>query len=518
MVSALFLSRLLGLLRDTVISAQFGLNIHTDAYRAAFIIPDLLFFLLAGGALSSAFLPVFGRYWTEGKQEEAWSLFSTVATLMSAVLIILISVAEILAPTLVPVFAPGLAKEVLPETIAMSRILLPAQFAFFLGGLMFATLNARKHFLTPGLAPNVYNLGIIFGALILSSYSTPPIHGLAWGALFGAIIGNFLIPLFVMGKFGARYRISFDCKHEGVRRVFQMMVPVLFGLSLPGIYAIAVRGFGSLHGEGAISALEIGNRIMQAPLGVFGQAIAIAVFPTLVTLFAKNEPAQFVRTMSRTLRTSIFIGIYASVTLFVMAEDVVRVLNQYGRFTQENTEYVTSCLRLYSIGVFAWCAHPVLMRAYFAMEDTLTPIILGSIATVFFLALCFLIGIPPFPYEGLALAVSLSAISLLILMLWGLKRKLTQIDTPIILRSVFLSLIAGILTGAAVKAFALIIPTPPGLAANAVSFLRVAILGVGGVWLYLWMGRLFKLEEAHFTLKALMRPPSAPVNPPDPSR
>jgi putative peptidoglycan lipid II flippase len=518
MVVALSASRLLGLLRDTVISAQFGLNAHTDAYRAAFIIPDLLFFLLAGGALSSAFLPVFGRYWAEGKQDEAWSLFATVATLMGLSLLVLIGIAEVLAPALVPVFAPGLVREVIPETIAMSRILLPAQFAFFIGGLMFATMNARQHFLTPGLAPNVYNLGIILGALVLSSYVTPPIYGLAWGALLGAFIGNFFIPLFMMGRFGARYQLSFDLRHEGVRRVFQMMAPVLFGLSLPGIYAIAVRGFGSLHGEGAISALEIGNRIMQAPLGVFGQALAIAVFPTLVALHARNDPIQFLRTMSRTLRTSMFIGIYASVVLFVLAEDVVRVLNQYGRFTPENTQYVTACLRLYSIGVFAWCAHPVLMRAYFAMEDTLTPIILGSVATLFFLAFCFLFGMPPFPYEGLALGVSLSAIFLLVLMFLGLKWKLPTTDTPAILRSVSLSLLAGILTGGLMGIVAYAIPTPSGLAANAVSLLRLAILGTAGAWLYLGLGRLLRLEEAQFTLKALLRPSPNPVNPPDPSR
>ncbi len=518
MVLALFASRLLGLLRDTVISAQFGLNAHTDAYRAAFIIPDLIFFLLAGGALSSAFLPVFGRYWAEGKQEEAWSLFATVATIMGLALVVLLGVAEVLAPVLVRVFTPGLVKEVIPETIAMSRILLPAQFAFFLGGLMFATMNARKHFLTPGLAPNIYNLGIITGALVLSHYFTPSIYSLAWGALLGALIGNFFIPLLVMWRFGARYRVSLDYRHEGVQRVFKMMVPVLFGLSLPGIYAIAVRSFGSLHGEGAISALEIGNRIMQAPLGVFGQALAIAVFPTLVTLYARNEPTQFLRTMSRTLRTSMFIGVYASVVLFVLAEDVVRVLNQYGRFTHENTEYVTSCLRFYSIGVFAWCAHPVLMRAYFAMEDTLTPILLGTIATLLFLMLCSLFGMPPFPYEGLALAVSLSAIFLLVLMFIGLRRKLTHTDTPIVLRSVSLSLLAGIFTGILIALIAHGTPTPKGLAGNAVSLLRLTILGMGGAWVYLWVGRLLGLEEAHFTLKALLRSPQSPANPPEESR
>ncbi len=512
MVSAVLFSRLLGLLREAFISVRFGLNELTDAYRAAFVIPDLLFFLVAGGALSSAFIPVFTRYWTEGKEDEAWKVFSAVCTIMGAAVILLILLAEWWAPALVSLATPGLPESTQPLAVAMARILLPAQFGFFMGGLMFGTMNARGHFVTPALSPNIYNVGIIVGGAALAPILAVPIFGLAWGALVGAVVGNLLIPIWMMRRFGVNFRPVLDFRHEGVAKVFRLMLPVVLGLSLPGVYAIVIKGFGSLHGEGAISALEIGNRIMQAPLGVFGQALAIAVFPTLVALFVKGQASQFLAILSKTLRTSLFLGIFVSAVLFVLSEDVVRVMNQYGKFGASDTQVVAGSLKMYSLGIFAWCAHPILMRAFFAMEDTLMPVILGTVTTGVFFLLCVVLGGGPLGYQGLALAVSVSAVVLMVLLLAGLRRKLSRVDGARILRMTVLAGLAAVATAAAVAFAARLVPTPDGLAANAVSLGRIFVLGLGGAWLYLAIGKLLGLEEADYALAAILRRRRPPPN------
>jgi putative peptidoglycan lipid II flippase len=163
MMTAIFASRLLGMLRDTVIAFRFGQNELTDAYRAAFQLPDLLFFMVAGGALSSSLMPIFSRYWETGQREEAWRVFSIVATVMVSLTTALVLALEILAPLAVALMFPGFDTERLALTTQMTRIVLPAQICFLLGGLMMATLYARKHFLAPALGPNIYNIGIIFG-------------------------------------------------------------------------------------------------------------------------------------------------------------------------------------------------------------------------------------------------------------------------------------------------------------------------------------------------------------------
>ncbi|MDQ2986599.1 MAG: MATE family efflux transporter, partial [Armatimonadota bacterium] len=231
MTGLILLSRILGQVRDTIISYKFGQDAITDAYRAAFSVPDLLFFLIAGGALSSAFIPVFTKYWSTDEPEEAWKVFSVVATLMGIIVVGFVIIAEIFAGPLLDLVAPGLEGETRNMAVHMSRIVLPSQIGFFLGGLMFGTMNARRHFLTPGLSPNIYNIGIILGALLIAPMLSVPIFGLAWGALAGALVGSLALPILLMRRFGVSFKPSLDTSHPGVKQVFKLMLPVVFGLS-----------------------------------------------------------------------------------------------------------------------------------------------------------------------------------------------------------------------------------------------------------------------------------------------
>ncbi len=507
MAALLLLSRVLGQVRDTVISIVFGSNQYVDAYRAAFSIPDLLFFLIAGGALSSAFIPVFSEYLAKDNEEEAWRIFSTLATLIGLIVLLFVIGASIWTEPLVRWTAPGLPDETRPLTVAMARILLPAQFGFFLGGLMFGTMNARNHFLIPGLSPSLYNVGIICGALVIAHFVPVPVFGLAWGALLGAVIGNLVIPLILLPRFGGKYRFELNLRHPGVVAVFRLMLPVVLGLSLPGIYTIVMRGFASHFQAGIINDLELSNRLMQAPLGILGQGFAIAVFPTLSTLYALSKREEFLAVLNRTLQTVLYLTIFVSAAMFFFSFDIVRVLNEYGKFTPEHTEFTARGLQMFSIGIFAWCAHPVLMRAYFAIRNTWTPVLLGSLTTAVFFGLCFFLTTPELGlgYRGLPLASSLAAILLFVLMLVGLRWQLGRIDGKALARLVPLSALLAVISAGAGYGLASLIPPGEGIYNNLASGLRLFFGGLAGFWAYLYLGRLFRLKEAEYALTVLLR-------------
>ncbi|MER3495369.1 MAG: murein biosynthesis integral membrane protein MurJ [Armatimonadota bacterium] len=427
---SLLLSRILGLVRDAVMAGKFGSDATTDAYRLAFQVPDLLFFLVAGGALSSAFIPVFSEYLNTDREEEAWKIFSVVATVMALVVLGFILFAGVFAEPLVHRFAPGKSPELVPLIALMSRIVLPTQFAFFIGGLMFGTLYAKGVYAVPGLGPNLYNLGIIFGAVALSTFFSPGVIGMSVGAVIGAVLGNLIVPLWAMRRIGARYRPSLDTSHPGVRKVFRLVLPVILGLSLPGVYGMIMQGFGSYFPDGTNTVLEFSNKLMQAPLGIFGQSMALAVFPVLTQHFALQRMDLYRDQLGATLRTVLFLGIPISALMFMLAPEIVATMYLHGKFTEAAALQTADCLRLFSVGVWAWCLHPVLMRGYYALQNTVAPILYGTATTVLFIGLLLTLWRTPLGYLALPFSSSICAILLVVAMIFGLSRKLGGIGIP----------------------------------------------------------------------------------------
>lgn len=442
MIASLLLSRVLGIVRDMVIAAKFGQTLETDAYRLAFQIPDLLFFLIAGGALSSAFIPVFSEYLHTDREDDAWHVFSAVASVMAVVVLGFIALAWAFTPQLTNLIAGGKPESVQPLIATMSRIILPSQFAFFIGGLMFGTLYARQVFAVPGLGPNIYNLGIIGGAIVLSGLFTPGVMGMSVGATVGAVVGNLLIPLWAMKKLGAKFRFTLDTRHPGVRKVFRLMVPVVFGLSLPGVYGLILQYFGTFYPVGANTALDFANKLMQAPVGVFGQSLGLAVFPALAMYYAQKQMGLYREQLASTLRTAVFLSIPVAMLMVAVPQDVVRIVFERGAFTPQNTEFTAPALRWFALGVVAWCMHPVLMRGYFAMQNTLKPVVLGTGATVVFVGLSLSFFRAGMAYYSLPLAGSISAFLLVAVMLATLRRDLDGLDVKGIVRTLVLALVA----------------------------------------------------------------------------
>ncbi|MBL8059296.1 MAG: murein biosynthesis integral membrane protein MurJ [Chthonomonas sp.] len=505
MGASLLLSRVLGIVRDMIMTAQFGRNEFTDAYSLAFVIPDLLFFLIAGGALSSAFIPVFSEYLHTDRKRDAWHVFSSVTTIMAAALLVMIVLVGVYTEPLLRLALQPEQHANIPMIAQMSRIVLPAQFAFFLGGLMFGTLYAHQRFSIPGLGPNVYNIGIILGALILSHFVHPGIAGMAWGALIGAFVGNFFLPAWEMRKIGVNFKMSFDTKHPGVRKVFVLMLPVVFGLSLPGVYGILMRYFGSGFVDGIVTSLDLSNKLMQAPLGVFGQSFAIAVFPALSQFFAQDRMDMFREQIVKTMRTALYISIPISIYMAVMAPDIVNALFGYGKGAKSDPTALIVCLRLFCLGIPAWCMHPILMRGYFAMQKSVKPIVLGTATTVVFIGLAFALLATPLSFMGLPLASSLSAIFLAILMTFTLRKDAKGLELRQIGKALDQSLLAGVAMCVLLVGLCLLWAPAAQPGGYVWSFTRLIVFGFLGMGLYTFITKKMGMPETATIDRALAK-------------
>ena len=507
MAASLFLSRILGIVRDIIITAVFGQDIITDAYRISFQIPDLLFYLVAGGALSSAFIPVFTEYLTTDREDDAWHIFSAVASIMSVALIVFISGAWIFAPQLTELIAGNKDPSIYPTIIYLSRIVLPAQFAFFIGGLLFGTLYARQVFTVPGLGPNIYNIGIIIGALVISAFVTPSIAGLSWGALVGAFLGNIVVPLYAMKKLGARFKFTLDTKHEGVRKVFRLMAPVVLGLSLPGVFGMIMQYFATYYPDGVNSAYDLGNKLMQAPLGVFGQAMAIAAFPALSQFFAQGKMDMFQSQLSKTIRTVIFLALPISAIFFAIPNEIIAGLMQFGKFDAEDTLRTAPVLQAFAIGITGWCLQPVIMRAFFSVQKPVPPIVIGTIMTGVFGGTAWLtvIATKQSNYVWLPYMGSVAALVLAGALMIYVQKIVGKIDLAGIWQTLGKGVVAAAVSGGFIW-FAYEAAHKFNLTGNKLGdVITLLIFGLMAAWVYFFAARAMKMPETAYLDRVFKR-------------
>jgi len=507
MMAAILASRLLGLVRNAVISHQLGQKLEADVYYGAFQIPDLMFYLLAGGALSSAFIPVFTEKLTLGKEKEAWHIFSTVACVLFVILAAVIVIGEVFAGPLVHLVNPGFSAEKAAKTIPLTRIVFPAQLCFFMGGLLMGTQYARKQFKIPALGPVIYNLGIILGGLLLAPWVG--MAGLCWGVLAGAIVGNFALQLWAVKRDGMQFHISFDWKHPDVMKVWKLMLPVVLGVALPQLSIWINRAFASTLGNGPMAALSNANQMMQVPLGIFAQAMAVAIFPTLSTLAAEKKFTELRSTSSMGIRSLLFLTIPASVFMFILAVPIVQLLLQHGKFHADDTERAAAALAFYCIGIFAWSAQSILSRTFYALQDTIRPVVIGVGVALIFIPMNWLfmrelgMGV-----RGLALATSVAAALNVFVMLGVLRKRLDGFEIGRLCISVGKTAIAAGAAGAVCWGAAGIAEAALGSMAHHVKLHAAVVLAAGfgaGLVVFVGTAHLLKMEELRQVVSLLRR-------------
>lgn len=405
MMAAILLSRLLGLAREMVIAYLFGMNKVTDCYIAAFTLPDLLYFLMAGGALSTAFIPVFTEYLAKGRREEAERLFRALGTGLALLASLVVLLGEILAPLIVPLIAPGFKPWQKGYTIHLTRIMLPAQFFFALGGLFSGTLYSLKHFIAPGLASSVYNLFIILGGVLLGH--ALGVEGLSWGVVTGAFVSNFLMQLLPLKRRGMPLRPASAPRHPGIWPVVRLMLPVMIGLAIAYMAVIVNRIFASYLFEGAITSLNYAFRLMMLPVGIFAMGTGIAILPFLSEEAAKEDLSGFRRLVSLGLRLALFTAIPSAAALILFRVPIIRVLFEHGRFGPEDTITTSFASLFYAPGILALSGQQILHRAFYARQNPYVPVAVG-VSTLSLCALFNALLVKPLGHGGLALGNSLA--------------------------------------------------------------------------------------------------------------
>lgn len=429
MVVATLGSRIAGLVRVMVL-ARFGTEGDMNAYFQAFRIPDLVYFLIAGGALRTGFVPVFTEYLAKERIQQAWRTFSSLLWLLLMLGGTIVGLGMIFSPQLARIVAPfwvGTRPELLQLCAKLMRIVFPAQICFVLGGLLMGSLNAQKHFLWPAMGPIVYNIFIIGGAVLaLTMPDTFGLETVAYAVVAGALVGNVLLQVPPLVARDARLQRIIDFYDRGVQRVIRLALPIVFGLAVAEINYIIIAAFASKIDQGP-AVMEFANRLWKLPAGVVGAGIAIALFPMLSEHYARDDESSFLRDFSFGMRNTLFLTVPASIVLGIMSAPVVRLLMQYGAFDAESTTLVAQVMYWFAPGIVALSGLYIVARAFYARHDTTTPLIVGVISVAVCVGGSFLLidllGLP-----GLAAAMTLSTLVNTAVLLFILRERVGQID------------------------------------------------------------------------------------------
>lgn len=508
-------SGLLGLVRTAVITATFGAGEALDAFYAAQRIPEMLFVLVAGGALGSSFLPVFARLRAGEDDAPAWRLASaalTLTTLAAGGLALLIG---LLAPWAVPaLLVPGKPEAVQALTLSLTQLMLATTVVFSASGLLMAVLNAHQSFLLPALAPSLYNIGQIVGALILTrllppltvgDQTGPNVYGLALGAILGALL-HLGVQLPGLRKIGARLRFLADWRTPGVAEVLRLMGPRVLGLAVVQINFAVNVAFSSAMAAGSLTALNTAWFLTFFALGVIGQSIGSAVFPSLSALAAEGDLEGFKDRLAGALRGALYLAFPATVGLILLGGPVVTVLFERGAWTPESTAATAWALAFYAAGIPGFALLEVLSRAFYALADTWTPVRIGLLAMVSNIALSLvfiqIIGDPASlargPFAGLALANALTTLLEGLALWWLLRRRLGDLRDARVIAGAGRAALAAAGMGAALLAILAALSQAGGLA-------QVVIGGGAGLAAFFGLSLALGIDEARSVPQMALR-------------
>lgn len=444
MMASVFLSRVIGLGREVTVAYVGGAGAGVDAYQVAFVLPEILNHVVASGFLSVTFIPLFARHLAEGREREGWRVFSAILTGFGLLLLMLIVLGEWFTPALVVLLAPGLDDPaVFAAAVRMTRIILPAQFFFFAGGLFMAVQFARERFAVPALAPLLYNMGIIGGGLFLGGRLG--MEGFAWGVLAGAFAGNFLVQIWGARRVGMRFRPRLDFGHPDVGRYLRLTLPLMVGLTMTFSTEIFFKFFGSFLPRGGIAALNYGLRVMLMLVGIFGQAAGVASYPFLARMAAEGRRDEMNRLLNVTLRFLLLV-IPLSALFMVLRQEVIRVLFQRGAFDAADTLRTAGVMGWLLTGTAAFAAQTVVVRGFYATQNTLFPAVFGTVAVLLSLPV-YALGLHFMGARGVALAVAVSATLQvwLLFVLWN--RRSGNAASRTVYRAFFRMLLLALLLG-----------------------------------------------------------------------
>ena len=416
-VSVAFLvSRLLGYVRGIAMATTFDAGQSLDSFFAAFRLPDLIFQLVAAGALSSALIPIVSGLIATDEEARAWRIVSTVTTLMLAALLVLAVVAFVLAPLLVPLMTPGWAGIRLERTVELTRIMLLSPIFLALGSIATSALNAKGRFAASAVAPSVYNIGMIVGAVVLApalgttgadGVTVPNPAGLAAGVVLGSL-AHLAVQLPPLLRLGFRYEPRMDIEDALARKALVLMAPRAIGLGATQITFVAMTILASDLPDGSLSAFNLAMLLLQIPLGVIGVPLGIVLLPALSRELATGTVEEFLGMIGRALRLLLFVMLPIAALGIVLSREVVDLLFGYGAFSNVAAQRTAATFVVFLTGLAAHALIAILARAFYAGQDTTTPVVAAITAVVINVTVGVL-AVGPFGLAGLALAIAAGA-------------------------------------------------------------------------------------------------------------
>jgi putative peptidoglycan lipid II flippase len=400
-------SRLFGLVRDRLLAGTFGAGPELDAYYAAFRIPDLVYSLFVFGAISAGFIPVFAKFADEGRESDnaASDLVSRVSSLLGLALAALAAVGALTAPWFTPYITPGFTESQITLTAQLTRLMFLSPLLLGLSGVLGAMLQTRKRFLVYSIAPVLYNLGIIVGILLWAgNYG---VRGVAYGVILGAAF-HLAVQAWACRDLGLKLRFRPDPRHPAISEVIRLTLPRIGSLGANQLFLIMVTTMITALGAGSLAVYNLALNLVYVPINLIGVSVATAAFPYISELAAKGQHTEMIATVNRAVRTVFFFAVPATVAMLLLRAQIVRVVLGSGRFDWSDTIATADVLAYLSLGLFATALMPLMVRAFLAVKDVITPLIVQTVFAVIGIAAVWVAIRQGSGIAGVSLAIAMT--------------------------------------------------------------------------------------------------------------
>ena len=502
------LSRILGYAREVLLLNVIGPGYETDSFNAAFRIPDFFYNILIGGAISAALIPVFSYYLAREDKREAWHLSSIFTTWGMMLMLICCAFAFAFAEPLMQMLT-SFSPDELALPVTLMRITLLQSLFMAMSAIATGILQSFRHFTWPAIGNLLYNIFIILGGLLLIGPIERlwPGYGVA-GFSIGVVVGaaaTLFVQVPMLKKYGYQYHPVLDVHHPGLHQIVRLMAPVLIGLSVSQINVFVTQILATGISDGVYSLMMTANRFFQLPYGVFALSISTALFPTMTALYAAGEMDEMKKHLSLGLRNTLFIIMPCAVGLILLREPIIRLLYEFsGKFTAADTQIAGEALLFYCLGLGGYAATMPLLRAFYAMQNTLTPLLI-SVAAILINILFSLLFAGPWAHIGLALANSISLTLQALLLFYFLRRRIGRMDGRHILLSLGKTMLACAAMAVVVWAAAAGVSATIGVDSKFGQLLQVCLAMVAGALAFFLASHLMKMEELQAALDIFHR-------------
>ena len=503
---SIFLSRIMGLVREQVIGRTLGASRQADLYFASFTLPDFLNYLLATGALSIVFIPIFLKYLERGEGDRGWEAFSVIANFVLLAGSFGIALLMVFARPLTNIVAPGFTNlDDVDTLVRLIRIILPAQFFHVIGGLLSAALQAQDRHFLPAMAPLVYSACIIVGGLVGADYAGLGPDGFAWGVLAGSVLGPFALPLYGCLKTRMHWYPILSLRNSDLTHYLWLSFPIMIGFSIVVVDEWIVKNQASYLAEGALSYLQYGRTLMKVPIGVFGMAAGVAAYPTISRMVAAGSVVEAYGVLCRAVRLMLIATFAAQVCMTLAGfEAAFLIWGLFGsRFSVADAQATGTILLYLCLGLGGWAAQTVISRGFYALGSTWLPTIVGTIIA-FVMVPFYVVLRQNWGAIGLAIASSVAILVYVLLLGWlqyrrfereAAARGTTLSDVPGMLNGALrLAVAAGVAIGIGLAVRAQLLELVPSVLLPAI-LIRATVLCAVGIGTYVTLARILGVRE-----------------------